>query len=528
MKIFKYTTLVLICEFLLTNCTANFDGTNSNPNKITVESGKLSASAMFEPILYGGTNYLTYISWFWNDELIQHTANTAYTVRQEHRYYIGDSNWTSLWNHIASYGSNIYEMYRLATIQNEPALQAVSKTLYVLWMQNLTDMFGDIPYSQAFQATKGIKKPVFDSQKQVYQEMCSDLETANKIYAKNPYVNSSITSLDGMYGFDMGKWRKFNNSLYLRLLCRISGRPTTMIDSTYTVLEKMQQIVNNPSEYPIFTSNDDNATVHYSAIDPYYSEFDPKDYTEADFTAYRLTEETIKLMVVKGNDETVDAYIDPRLPIIGNKRPKYTYWKGTVAGCTPEEQNTADKGTSYLNYTTLSRNNSDEFLMDYSEVEFILAEAALNGWISGGEKAAHTYYENAVTASMKKWSGFGTIISNDYTITDDQIKEYLNSPLGSWDDNSNHEQLIINQKYLASFWVGMEGWNEYRRTGYPILTIGAGCTFNDMVLPTRMAYPNTTVATNAINVAAALKDMGGDNDMKTPLWWSKQAIKEGK
>ncbi|HAT61764.1 MAG TPA: hypothetical protein DCS83_04325, partial [Prevotella sp.] len=110
MEIFKYITLVLACGFLLTDCTGDFEGTNTNPNKITVESGKLSASAMFEPILYGGANYLTYISLFWNDELIQHTANTAFTVRQEHRYYIGDSNWTSLWNNIASYGSNIHEM----------------------------------------------------------------------------------------------------------------------------------------------------------------------------------------------------------------------------------------------------------------------------------------------------------------------------------------------------------------------------------------------------------------------------------
>ena len=526
MEIFKYITLVLACGFLLTDCTGDFEGTNTNPNKITVESGKLSASAMFEPILYGGANYLTYISLFWNDELIQHTANTAFTVRQEHRYYIGDSNWTSLWNNIASYGSNIHEMFRLATIQNDPALQAVSKTLYVLWMQNLTDMFGDIPYSQAFQATEGIKTPVFDSQEQVYQEMCADLESANKIYAENPYVSNSIASLDGMYGFDMTKWRKFNNSLYLRLLCRISGRSSTIVDSTHTVPEKMQQIVDNSSEYPIFTSNKDNATVHYSAIDPYYSQFDPKDNTEANFTAYRLTEETIKLMVVKGNDETVDAYVDPRLPIIGNRRPKYAYWKGTVAGCSSEEQNNVDKGTSYLNYATLARNNSDEFLMDYSEVEFILAEAALNGWITGGEDASRAYYENAVTASMKKWSDFGANISTDYIISDNQVKEFLNSSLGSWDDNPNHEQLIIDQKYIASFWIGMEGWDEYRRTGYPILSIGAGCTFNDMVLPTRMGYPNTTIATNSANATAALKNMGGENNMKTPLWWSKQAIEK--
>lgn len=521
-------TLCIIAVLPFVSCTGNFDETNSNPNKITVASGKMSASAMFEPILYGGANYLTYISWFWNDELIQHTANTAYTVRQEHRYYIGDSHWLSLWNHMASYGSNIHEMYRLATLQSNPALQAVSKTLYVLWMGNLTDMFGDIPYSQAYQATEGIKTPVFDSQKQVYQEMFADLEEANNIYATAPYVSSSLASLDGMYSFNMVKWRKFNNSLYLRLLCRLSGRANTLADSTHTVAQKMQEIANDPVSYPIFTSNEDNATVHYSAIDPYYAQFDPKNITEADFTAYRLTENTIRLMVVKGSDATVDAYVDPRLPIIGNKRPKYDYWKGTVAGCVSEDQNTFDKGTSYLNYTTLARNNSDEFLMDYSEVLFILAEASLKGLISGGEEMARAYYEDAVKASMKKWSDFGASVSPSYAISEDQILEFLQSDLGSWDENPNHEKLIMEQKYISTFWVGMESWNDYRRTGYPVLSIGPGCIFNDMVLPTRMGYPNTTIATNAINVAKALKNMGGENNMKTPVWWSKQAIEEGK
>ncbi len=70
----------------------------------------------------------------------------------------------------------------------------------------------------------------------------------------------------------------------------------------------------------------------------------------------------------------------------------------------------------------------------------------------------------------------------------------------------------------------MEGWAEYRRTGYPRLKVGNGCVYNDFVLPTRFAYPNTTMATNGDHAAEALQRMGGANDMKTPLWWSKKAI----
>lgn len=542
MKI-KYSVLALVCGLTFVGCTQNFEETNTNPNKITVKSGKLSASAMFEKNLYDGTNYLTYISWFWNDELVQHTACTGNTVRNEHRYNIGDANWASLWDHIAGYASNINEMNRLAKLQKDIAMQAVSKTMFVMFMQNLTDMFGDIPYREAFMAEQGNLAPAFDSQEEVYKQMCADLEQANKLYASNPYVNSNYAALDNMYGFNMKKWQRFNNSLYIRVLGRLMGRNATVVDSTnnMTVKEKLQQIIDNPAQYPVFTSNDDNATVRFTAVAPYYSEFDPANYTESDFTysSYHLSEQTIKMMVIKGLNADgsinmkADVYVDPRLHIIGKQRESTPYWKGTVAGGLAENQGNDDRASSYLNTEVLRRNNADGFLMGFDELQFILAEAALKGVINGGDAAARTYYEAGITANMQKWSKFAqaAVPVNtpvDYIITDQAIADYLQSPLASWDINTNHEELILNQKYIATFWVGMEGWNDYRRTGYPELTIGQGTDPNDFVLPTRMGYPNTTTATNAAHVAEALKRMKANaNDMKTPLWWSKKAIEGG-
>lgn len=537
MKIAKYT-LVLAAGLALASCTENFGPTNDNPNKITVNSGKLAATAMFEPILYGGANYLTLLSYQLNDELVQHTAFTGATTNTIHRYNISDNNWSSYWNSLCRYASDCHEMNRLAKVQNDPACQAVSTTMYVLFMQNVTDLYGDIPYKEAFQSSEGNMKPVFDSQEEVYTEMCRDLENANKLYATNPFVGSNYGALDAMYKFDMNSWRKFNNSLYLRVLGRLMGRTSTIVDSTanLNVAQKMQQIIDNPQTYPIFTSNDDNATVHYSAVAPYYSQFDPASYTENNFTrsSYHLTEQMIKMMVVKGNDIKADLYIDPRLPIIGQLRNNTAYWKGTVSGGISENQNSDDANSAYLNSEVLRRNNADEFLINYDELQFILAEAAERGVISGGEEAARTYYEQGVTANVKKWTEYAmAAVQNDttnadYWVNDEEIQEFLNSQLASWDLNTDHLALILNQKYLATFWVGLESYNDYRRTGYPTLTIGRGTDFNDFILPTRMGYPNNTVATNSVNAEAALKRMGGENDMKLPVWWSKQAIEQGK
>lgn len=528
-NIFKHIVPIFAAGLLVAGCTQDFEDTNTNPNKITVASGKLSASALFEPVLYGGTNLITYYNYFWCNELIQHTAATGWTTSNTHRYNIGDSNWASIWKGIARYASDVHEMYRLAELKNDKAMMAVAKTLYVFYMQNLTDTFGDIPCSEAFQSDQGNMKPVFDSQEEVYQQLCAELDSANDIYASKPYVSDKYPSLDAMYSFNMEKWRKFNNALYLRVLGRLTNRLGTVVDvrNNITVTQKMQQIVSDPDKYPIFESNADNATVHYSAVSPYYSEFQPTEFTDDDFQQHRLTEQMIKMMTLK--DGTADTVVDPRLKIFGVYRKGYTYWKGTVAGGLLENQNEEDRGASPLNTQTLRRDNADEFLMGYDEQQFILAEAALQGIISGGEAEARNRYEQAVTSSIKKWAAYGesSVLGADtikYYVPQDMINHFLNSPLASWEQSSDHLALILNQKYIATFWVGFESWCDYRRTGYPKLVIGAGTDPNDHVLPTRMAYSNVTVATNSEHVQQALQRMGGVNDMKLPVWWSRQAV----
>ncbi len=513
---------VLACGVLMTGCTDNFDATNTNPNKITVESGKLSASSMFEPLLYGGANFLSYYSYYWSNELSQFTALTGNTLGRVYKYDIGDANWTSVWNTYAKYASNAEEMHRLALKQDDKALQAIALTMKALYMSSLSDIFGDIPYAEAFKASEGVRTPKFDSQERVYQLIFADLENANIIYASNPMVSSASVGLDGMYSMNMAKWRKFNNSLYLRLLCRLSGRPATIAYGEQTIVEKINQLATDTQNYPIFASNEDNATVKFSGISPYYSQFDPKDYTKSNFEAYRITKNLINLMVVKqSGNNAVDIAVDPRLPIFATQN-KIGYWNG----CGTNVSNTDFGGGACINYSTFSRINADEWFMDFSEVQFILAEAAMKGYIAGGEATAKEYYETAVKASLKKWSDFGVAAGTAQAFTDMDIAEYMATRLASWDNAENKFELIGNQRYLASFFIGMESWTEYRRTGYPTLTVDESW-LNDGVLPTRFAYPNTTIATNRVNAEEALNRMGGPNDMKTPLWWSKKAIEKG-
>ncbi|MDR1983653.1 MAG: SusD/RagB family nutrient-binding outer membrane lipoprotein [Prevotellaceae bacterium] len=511
MKNIKKLTLFITIMTCMTACTADFIETNTNPNGFSVGSAK--PSNMFVPILAGGANDWTYSTWFWNNELIQYTTFAGGTTRNENIYSIADGNWANRWNFYAAKANNANHMYQLAQRDNDDIFKALALTWKVFYMSELASMFGDIPYSEAFQANIGNMKPKFDTQKEVFEQMFAELEQANILYqSDSPYFSASI---DNMYGANLTKWRKFNNSLYLRLLMRVSGR-----NDELPVVAKIQEILNNPLTYPVFESNADNAKCVFSGTAPYLYYFNRVDYDESSFTSAgrHLTEQIIKMTVFDGG-----AYVDPRLPVYGVMRSGG--WKGAVAGCPIGERTTS--GVARLNYEVFVRNDGDYIFMDYAEVQFIFAEAAFKGFISGGKDAAKNYYENAVTASIEKWAGYGKYMTVPHVIASADITAFLQRPEVIFDlakSDADIEELIANQKYIALFWIGMEAWHEYRRTGFPDLIIGTG-TLNDHILPTRFAYPNTTMATNSVNANAALQNMNArDNDMKTPMWWSKKAI----
>ena len=524
----KKLKILIICGLVLGSlysCTGNFEEINTNPNRTLV--GMIQPSGMFEPILYNSANQWAYRTWYYNNELMQYTAHTGGVTRREHQYFLEDSrDWYGFWNHYATYGRNVAHMYDLSIEHQDRSLEAIALTYKALFFANMTDMFGSVPYEEAMTAIKpgGTLTPKFNTQKEVYEFMFALLEEANDVYATNPvFLNPAM---DGMYGGNMEAWRKFNNSLYLRLLCRVGGRAEMNVGT------KMTEILNNPAKYPVFTLNADNATVKFAGTDPYINYFGVTSESEFTSSGRKLTEQLIEL-TVQTDINGSQVYVDPRLPIIGKKNPNAqvnptNVWKGTVSGCTDIERSEVDRGTSWLNYKVFCRRDAPVTYMDYAEVEFILAEAALKGWIAGGQAEAKNHYEKGVRASMQKWSELGAFSDPVVTISSADMDAYLASPLGSWDLATNKEEFLGNQKWLALFWVGMEAYHEYRRTGYPVLTIGEGTTYNDNIFPTRLGYPNITMLTNGANAEEALQDMGGENDMKTPVWWSKEAITGGK
>lgn len=147
--------------------------------------------------------------------------------------------------------------------------------------------------------------------------------------------------------------------------------------------------------------------------------------------------------------------------------------------------------------------------MSFAELNFILAEAAFRGFIEGDPVV---WYERGVTASVQEWCG-----------ADQKTDNLLKNTAAKYDPSRGLE-MIMEQKYIASFLVGFEAWDDYRRTGLPALTIGPAAQNKDAQgvahLPERLIYPVISQSTNNKNYNEAVSRMGGRDDMLTKVWWA--------
>ncbi|MCI1640819.1 MAG: SusD/RagB family nutrient-binding outer membrane lipoprotein [Bacteroidales bacterium] len=522
MKKIIYIILLASSVFGLASCTNNFEDINTNPNKINY--GQIESYNCFEPILYGAGYYQQDFALYYNNELIQMTAFTGGATSQIHQYYITSGNWQSIWDNYARYGGDCQHMIDLAVEEKEKFYESVGLIMKVYNLANLTSIFGDIPYSEAYQYSNNLT-PKFDTQEEVLTEMLADLDSASTMLAEG--VTPSRSGLDLMYNDSPAKWRKLANSMRMRLLCRFSG-----VSDTYWA--EIQNMIDNPDKYPVMTSNDDNADVPFQDVDPYMSYWGQEKMTESSFAPHRLTERVISMMA-QLDDNGNALLVDPRLPIYGHQRGGK--WKGTIAGCSTADYETADDGTAYPNYSIICRASFPAFLMDYSEILFIEAEGVVKGKLTIPGETAKSLYEAAVNASMDKWSALGATADTPKTIRSTDVTKFMASSLGSYDmaaaENgssiySSPEELILSQKYISLYWCGFEQYDEWRRTEYPVLTIGNGTEANNYELPTRFGYPNYTESSNGVNFSEAITRMGGtEDDMHLALDWSYKKLNGG-
>jgi hypothetical protein len=393
--------------------------------------------------------------------------------------------------------SQVADMNTRAQAAGQVNYQALAHFFRAVLFSQLTETFGDVPYSQALQALNGIPTPAYDAQENIYAGILNELDSANTM------LDPSQGELGGdiIYGGNPNQimeWKQLVNAFHLRLLIHLSKKVGS---STINIVQQFQNIISDPSKYPLMTSISDNAQLVFntSASTNYYPFYQ------------NLTIQTTASME-QGLVDTLIAFNDPRLfsyasPISGQPANVFSSYTGINAGLQASTQQTLSGLSSRLNsrYWT-DQINEPYIFLGYAEQEFLIAEAISRNWVTTAG-AADTYYNNGISASM-----------SFYGIDAGTITAYMAQPVVTFDP-ANAIPMIMIQKYI-SFYLnsGWEPFYEQRRTGIPVFDVGPG-TLNNELVPKRWLYPQNEYSINAVNVNAAVQSQySGTDDINGVMW----------
>lgn len=461
---------------------------NNNPNQITL--GETAPSSLLQNLLYDGNWTLQYRSWRINGDLMQYAMQSD-GLEKISCFVLKASDSEMLWRNLSGSCMNAVHMAQLAVTQDDPNSQAIAITLKAFYVSAMTDIFGDMPYSEAFRIVgDNITHPKYDEQQDIYASLCDELKTADGLYDTSATYDGA--GYDLLYNGDLKKWRKFTNALRLRLLLRQSRQ----VD----VSAEMQEMV---SGGVLFENNADGAILRFTGVVPFFNGFGPSGSLTAPAASQnkRMCSRLIGLLDDSG-DPRLSKYADP-VTVSGQQ-----IYAGMLSGQEDDYINANKSITS--NYArALSSDTQPSTFMSYAEQQFILAEAAARGYIAGDAEA---YYKQAVRASVTEWCGDTAAAAVD---------QMLAHPRVQYDGTIER---IIEQKWVSLFMVGFEAWCDYRRTGYPTLEIGPACENKNAngvaTLPTRLCYPTISQTANEAQYRAAVERMGGKDDMLTKVWWA--------
>lgn len=487
-----YVPLVVLCLSLF-SCTKNFEDLNTDPNR----PKEITPGVLLGQLQYKLVNSSIQSARSFTHELMQVSAPRASAAGGGlHRYVVNPG--AGVWNSFYANMTDVEDLYAIADRGKENNYKAIALVMKSWAYSILTDLYGDIPYSQATKATEGKFQAGFDKQKDIYVDLLKNLDSANLLfddrkaltYGGDLIYNANV--LSGGKNIGIQKWRKFSNSLKLRLLLRISKRSDEL-----NVHDQINAILTNSTKYPVFTANADEAILRYPGTFPYFNPY----YNARTLDWREGTYFTI-FFVNKMNADN-----DPRRVLwmtTVNVNGDNVY-QGIQTGYPTSLEYAVGKNSSYNdNLKTLPQLG---VIMPYAEVEFIKAELALKGFPTG--KTAKQHYESGITASMLQW---GATVPSGYL----QQVGVAYDPTGTTEQQL--EQIML-QKYFAYFFVDFQSWFEKRRTGYPVLPRGAGIPAENN-FPRRIPYPTYLQSLNAENLEAAEQSMGGD-DSNIRVWWDK-------
>lgn len=528
-RLLKTSTLkVAVAATLLSACDKGFEELNVNPNVYTEPViGNLFTTSLIRTAGVGTADR--------NRTNIKYFAATMQYMAALGTNWSGDKNFENgqfgdLFETV--YNIHLKELQQvLALTEGKPDLinqNAIANIWRVFIMHRVTDIYGDVPYTEADQGfLTGNFKPKYDKQSDIYPMMLATLETSiGKLDASKPSYGAS----DVIYQGNVAKWKTFAYSMMLRLGMRLSN-----VDPA-----KSKTWVQKAIAGGVMKSNADIAKLNHVVGNTNTENRDAAELKRESFPESNAGKGPVKL--AKTLIDMLQSYNDPRLPFYatlweGNilsiqaaKLPTTTnpalqkglpngYDAGTIKQVIPTWSNNDLVNYSEPNTGTIASLSAPTVLQSYEEVELLLAEASARGWDAS---SASAHYNAALTSSMKSTTLFPSNVFN-YSISQAAIDDYIAAhPLNGATFDKQMEQ-IHTQFYLAHFmWLDFfEAFSNFRRTGYPKLTppnYPGNFTGGKQLL--RLRYPISESSLNKANYEAAIASQGPDL-YTTPVWWDK-------
>lgn len=475
----KKIILGLVTVFALYSCTnEEYDNLNHDEmNPETVPANYLitgATTSYFYRMLNTNVNQNIFrlVSQYWNETV--YTQETNYDLE-------GRSISDGLWNELMT--NVLYDLNDAkakvdedvnTTAEQKKNQKAVIELLQVQAWQTMVDTFGNVPYNDVFLGIDN-PNPKYDDAKTIYEDLIKRAIKATNdidVTTTNPFG-------DIIYNGDYSKWKKFGASLQLKLGIQMSDVDQALAKST----------IENAVKVGVFTSQSDNYTLKYTGAEPYTNPL-WIDLVKSDRTDFVIANTVVDHM---------NNLNDPRrFKFFEENLGKGIFKGGTYGLATPYSQNThISKTLEDIKYPGT--------LLDYTEVQFMLAEAAARGFNVGG--SAESFYNQAIKSSFEFWGN-----------TEAEADAYLAQPnvayttaAGTW------KEKIGMQYWIAMYNKGFEGWTTWRRLDAPKMNVAA---FSNASVPVRYTYPVRERNLNGTNNSAAATAIGGDK-LDTKLFWDK-------
>jgi hypothetical protein len=470
--------IVLMAAVMGGSGCKKFLDTNENPNMVTSTTPELSlptAQAAFGHLL---GNPLQIYGGIWSQYWTQSTKSSQY--RDVERYLAPTTVWDRPWRLVYSDGlQDLQEIFNFQTQEQYKQYAAIAHIMRAFAFHVATDAWGDIPLTEAINTT--ISSPKYTPQQLIYDSIILMIDKGISMIDVNAAVKPQ--SQDLIFQGDMAQWRRFANTLKLKVYLRLSEVAPQKAQAGIQSLNGAQFL-------------DKDAQIKYSTTggnqNPLFAEI-----LGLGRTQNLIASETSAKFLTDNKDPRADAFylrykatgIDS---IIGLKQGDFRNstsvysFPSPAVGATGQDDNSANAPVKFISA---------------AESYFLQAEAVTRGWLTSG-MSAQVLFQTGIRASFTSYNVPGV---DNYIAT---------APAAQWPAGTTAQiRAIIIQKWVAMNGnQSFEAWTEWRRTGYPdFFTVSVASQLDPGKMPVRIAYPSSEATTN-LNAPDEI-------DLDVPVWW---------